>query len=593
MRKKIISFFKTVRYCMALSWKVSKVYTILRMTIFIIIMVLPYSSMYITKALLDLLTSKDNIFLGDAIICVCAIVSITVGIKILNQLQLYCENIHSEKIIFDINRVVMRKTMKTNIEFYDSPAYLDMVQAIMSDSYSLNNITWNIFLGISNFVALIISLIMISAYNLGYALLLIIVSIPSVLVSKYFSKKLYQWRIDNLSFERQYNYVHSISNDRYFAFDVRAHNLIDFFLQRYKRYWDICFSGRLKLRKKKLMLTIPTIILPEIFILLFIIKLIGGILSGENSIGDFTLYMGLYTSLMGATETVISSLTAVYEDKLKVDTVSEFDSYGEEEERSGKLLLENGFDVEFKNVSFRYPKSDRYVLKNISFQIKKNTRLCILGVNGSGKSTIIKLLMRYYDVTEGEILINSINIKQYSLISLRRNFSVVFQDYINYAFTLRENIQTTDIDKGKLDDDEVKRIMESVYAQELLEKLSQGADTYLQRIFDKYGYEPSGGERQKVALARAINRDCKVLILDEPTAALDPESESNLFNNIKNQFSDKTIIFTSHRLSTVHLADNIILVENGRIIEEGNHAQLMKLNKKYAKLYNLQSNNYK
>ncbi|MBU5299503.1 ABC transporter ATP-binding protein/permease [Clostridium sporogenes] len=595
MKAKMFSFFKTIRYCLLLSWRVSKLYTILRITLLILIILLPYVSMMCSKLLLDILSTSTNYNYDftNAIFLMGAIIVIAIGSKVLFQLNTYFQNIHSEKIIYNINKVIMTKTMNANIEFYDSPEYLDTLQAIMSDSSALNNITWNILDGISNMVSLFIALAMISKYNWRYGLLLIIVSIPSVVVSKHYSKLLYNWRISNLSSERQQNYVQSIANDRYFSFDIRAHNLANFLLVRYKEFWDICFNGRRILRKKQVICIIPTYILPEAFIFYFMISIIQKVLAGNNSVGDFSLYLGLFTSLMGAVEMAISSFSAVYDDKLKVDTVSRFDQYGEEDDKSGKILLKENFDLEFKNVSFKYPKSDRYILKNLSFKVKSGTKLCILGVNGSGKSTLIKLMMRFYDVTDGEILINSINIKEYSILSLRRNFSVVFQDYINYAFTLRENIRITDLEKLILSDVEIEKLLDTVCAQELLGKLSKGADTYIQRIFDREGYEPSGGERQKIALARAINRECKVLILDEPTASLDPESENNLFKNIKNKFANKTIIFTSHRLATVHLADNIILLEKGEILEEGNHSQLMHLNQKYAKLYKLQADNYK
>jgi ABC-type multidrug transport system fused ATPase/permease subunit len=549
--------------------------------------------MWTTKNLVDMLSgpissSYKNILFLTAFICVVSILS-----KILIEIREYIEKIHSEKLIHQINKNIMLDTMQTDIELYDSPEYLDTMQAIMSDSYSLSNLTWNIFYGISNVFSLIIALVMIGNYNLIYAIVLIIVSIPSAIIDKYYSKKLYNLRLDNLSAERQQSYVYSISSDRYFAYDIRLHNLTRYFIERYVKFWNVCFEGRTTIRKKQLLCMVPSYLLPQTVIIICIMIIVNGIIEGKNSVGDFTLYIGLFNSLIGAVDAVINSFSTIYEDKLKVDTVKRFGKYHKETQKSGELILQGDFDIEFKNVSFMYPKSNRYVLKDLSFRIKNGTRVCILGVNGSGKSTIIKLLLRFYDATSGEILINSINIKEYSIDSLRKAFSVIFQDYINYAFTLKENIYTSDMEKGEVEQENIEKILNTVCASELLDKLPKGIDTYIQRVFDNNGYEPSGGEQQKIALARAVNRNSKVLILDEPTASLDPESENNLLYNIKTKLVNKTIIFTSHRLSTVHLADNILFIGGGKIIEEGNHEKLMELGGQYAKLYKMQAEAYK
>ncbi len=593
MKNRIGSFCNTILYCLKLSWEVSKVYTILRITILFGIILLPYISMWATKVLVDLLSYTYIYNYKEIIFLVIFICSVSVFGKILIEIRNYIEKNHSEKLIHKINTNIMVNTMQTDIELYDSPEYLDTMQAIMSDSYSLSNITWNIFYGISNAFSLVIALVMIGNYNFIYALFLVIVSIPSAVIDKHYSKTLYDWRLKNLSAERQQNYVYSISSDRYFAYDIRLHNLTEYFIDRYIKFWNICFEGRTNIRKKQLLCIIPAYLIPQILIMVCIVAIVNGIIAGKNSVGDFTLYIGLFNSLIGAVDAVINSFSTIYEDKLKVDTVKKFEKYHKEVQKSGDLILQDDFDIEFVNVSFKYPKSNRYVLENLSFKIKSGTRVCILGVNGSGKSTIIKLLLRFYDATCGEILINSINIKEYSINSLRRAFSVIFQDYINYAFTLRENMYTSDMEKGEVIRETVEKVLKAVCASDLLEKLPKGIDTYIQRVFDNDGYEPSGGEQQKIALARAVNRDSKVLVLDEPTAALDPESENNLLYNIKTELANKTIIFTSHRLSTVHLADNIIFLQKGKVIEEGNHEKLMELDGQYAKLYKMQAEAYR
>lgn len=267
MKNKICSFYNTVLYCLKLTWEVSKVYTILRISILFCTIILPYISMWTTKNLVDMLSgpissSYKNILFLTAFICVVSILS-----KILIEIREYIEKIHSEKLIHQINKNIMLDTMQTDIELYDSPEYLDTMQAIMSDSYSLSNLTWNIFYGISNVFSLIIALVMIGNYNLIYAIVLIIVSIPSAIIDKYYSKKLYNLRLDNLSAERQQSYVYSISSDRYFAYDIRLHNLTRYFIERYVKFWNVCFEGRTTIRKKQLLCMVPSYLLPQTVII--------------------------------------------------------------------------------------------------------------------------------------------------------------------------------------------------------------------------------------------------------------------------------------------------------------------------------------
>lgn len=202
-------------------------------------------------------------------------------------------------------------------------------------------------------------------------------------------------------------------------------------------------------------------------------RIVKSILNGDSSVGDFSLYIGLFTSLIAATYTVIETFSSVYEDKLKIDTIEKFSKYEEEEDRCGKLEVNDNIKIEFKNVSFKYPMSEKYVLQNFSLEIKQGDRICILGVNGSGKSTIIKLLLRFYDVDEGEILINSKNIKEYDVCNLRSVFSVVFQDYINYSFTLRDNIKITDLENAEWTDEDAIKALHIVDADNILKNFQK------------------------------------------------------------------------------------------------------------------------
>ncbi|MCL2284795.1 MAG: ABC transporter ATP-binding protein/permease, partial [Firmicutes bacterium] len=231
------------------------------------------------------------------------------------------------------------------------------------------------------------------------------------------------------------------------------------------------------------------------------------------------------------------------------------------------------------------------VINHISFTLHKNEKVVLVGLNGSGKSTLIKLLLRMYEPDTGEIRINGVNIKEYKLSQLRANFSVYFQDMYNYNFTLRENFTIADDGQADVDSNATKAL-QAAYAGDILEKATKGMDTSITRLFDTDGIELSGGQHQKLALARALYRRHTALILDEPSSNLDPKAEHEIFGALKTFTDGKMTIFTSHRLSNVALADRILVLEKGRLVEDGTQEELLRNKHKYAELFQYQKEKY-
>jgi ATP-binding cassette subfamily B protein len=251
--------------------------------------------------------------------------------------------------------------------------------------------------------------------------------------------------------------------------------------------------------------------------------------------------------------------------------------------------------IEFRHVTFSYPEAERPALHDVSFTIKSGETLAVVGRNGAGKTTLVKLLARLYDPQEGQILVNGRDIREYDLTELRSEIGVIFQDYVRYQLTAQENIGL-----GKLPYLEDRATVEIAAAKsgadEVIDKLSEKYDTMLGNMFKVIGgegHELSGGEWQKIALARAFMRNSQLLILDEPTAALDAKAEYELFRQIRELRRGRTTIFISHRFSTVRLADHILVLEDGGVIEYGDHAELLALNGHYAELFNLQAESYR
>ncbi len=312
-------------------------------------------------------------------------------------------------------------------------------------------------------------------------------------------------------------------------------------------------------------------------------------LYGLFGIGSLVLYCGSFMQILngimkmavtfGKTEEMVPLVNYYFEIMNTKDEMT----YGEKE-----LDLDDGFGIEFKNVSFKYPSAENYSLKNINIKINNKEHIAVVGRNGSGKTTFIKLMCRLYDVSDGEILINGINIKEYTKKSICNLYSVVFQDFKIFSTTLAQNISASeDYDREKLYDTlEKANIKDRVLAMENRE------NTYLYKDLDKQGVEISGGEAQKLALARALYKDAPVVVLDEPTAALDPLAESEIYSRFNSFVDNKTAIYISHRLSSCAFCNKIAVFDKAELVEFGTHNSLIGKNGKYSELWNAQAKYY-
>ena len=329
--------------------------------------------------------------------------------------------------------------------------------------------------------------------------------------------------------------------------------------------------------------------------LVFYIIIAKQVFTGQIQIGDYTLYTGAIASVATCISTLISATGTIYEGTLFIDNLIAF---MEEKQHIAPLSLpgeEVSHDaehtIEFVNVSFRYPGTKRDVLKNISFTIHPGETLALVGLNGAGKTTLIKLLTRLYDPTAGQILLDGKDLRAYDLKSLYKTFGIIFQDFGKYAVSVRENICLGDIHREGTDDEVLSAAKQST-ASDYIEKLPDGYNTPLMRYFENNGLELSIGQWQKLAIARAFYANSDIIILDEPTASLDPMAEQEIFNQFDRLRNNKTTVFVSHRLSSATIADQILVIENGCLIEKGSHTALMAQGGKYAELFTTQSRRY-
>ena len=314
---------------------------------------------------------------------------------------------------------------------------------------------------------------------------------------------------------------------------------------------------------------------------------------GLIELGDIVQYTGIAVLTADAVTLIIMSISSLYANKDYFKTIFDYLnlSNGKYE---GSLPIEkrddNEYEFEFKNVGFKYPKTSKYVLQNVNLKFKIGQRLAIVGMNGSGKTTLIKLLTRFYDPTDGEILLNGINIQKYDYNEYLDIFSVVFQDFKLFSFMLGQNISAS----MEYDEKRAEEALTKAGFEKALQKMPQGLKTYLYQDYEEDGIEISGGEAQKIAMARAIYKDSPFIILDEPTAALDPISEFEIYSKFDNIIGNKTAVYISHRLSSCKFCNEIAVFDEGKLVQHGSHDALLQDKEgKYHELWNAQAQYYK
>lgn len=319
------------------------------------------------------------------------------------------------------------------------------------------------------------------------------------------------------------------------------------------------------------------------------------VLAGKIGVGQFALYFQQTLNLSEAATGILDGYSSMTMRSKYVDNYFEFmafpNSIPAPNNAENVSLTPKPAVIEFKSVFFKYPNTERFILKNFNLTIESGEKIALVGENGSGKSTLIKLLLRFYDVTDGEILINGVNIKSIDLEDWHRQIGALFQDFIKYQFTFKENVIYGNLEKK----DDLKAFHDALTksgAHKITEDLPRGMDQIVGKTFEE-GVDLSGGQWQKLALARAFFRDAPILILDEPTSAIDAKAEFEVFENVQKLQKDKTVIIISHRFSTVRNAERILVLDDGKIVESGNHKRLMKENGLYAELFNIQAQGYK
>lgn len=377
------------------------------------------------------------------------------------------------------------------------------------------------------------------------------------------------------------------------SLEIKLYNIKDFLIGKYIDSWTEYYKNRKKFTAKIAALMFVSLLISTfVSQLLLYILLIGKIAKKIISIGDAMYYMSLFHNLYNSTVSLIRIISSSNAAFVRLNTVKEFINQKPMVQKNGVLTLDKIQKIEFSHVYFRYPGKENYVLEDCSFTMEAGQQIGLVGENGCGKSTIVKLILRLYDVEEGEILLNGIDIMEYDIEKYRAMFSVLFQDFIKYSFTLRENVSLSDIEKSD-NDERIKDALSKSEMSELVSTWDKGLETPLTRSFEPDGKELSGGQWQRIALSRVFFADRDFVILDEPSASLDVFAEEKIFHQFQQLSGTRSSIIISHRLSSIVAADKILVLKNGRILEQGKHRELLSKNGYYSELFYAQAQSYR
>lgn len=508
--------------------------------------------------------------------------------------QDFLERLLWTKVPITLNDLIFKKTASLDIQYFEDSHFKDLLEKIR-DAYAWRpqQLVSDLLMGFQSLIQLFIASVAIAKLNWFLIILVASVAIPEFLLQTQYSKLSWGVWSQNSPFRKRYWYLAGLLQHAYTIKEVKIFRLAKNFLDEIRLIQTKFYHDNAKLARKNFGLNLIFNGLSTAIFIGVEIFVIFQALAKRITVGDISFYTGVVNNFQNSLGGLFRNLNRVFENSLYVKSIFEVldaEPLIKEAQNPVKPRWKKAPKIEIKNVDFSYPDTKKKIFKNFSLTINPGEKIALVGENGSGKTTLIKLLARFYDIDKGEILINGINIKKLEIGSWHKYLGVLFQDFNRYEHTVKENIGF-----GKAYQKpalwEIIRAATSAGAQIMIKRLEKGYEQMLGKTFEG-GVELSGGQWQKIALARAFFRNAPILILDEPTASLDAKAEAEIFNRVGKLSKNKTVIIISHRFSTVRNADKIYVIDNGQIVEAGSHEELMKLNGQYTTLFKLQAKGY-
>jgi len=489
---------------------------------------------------------------------------------------------------------IMQHAAILDLDQFEDSAFYDKLERARQQTTGRTVLLSQVLSQVQDLITMGFLAVGLMAFNPWLILLLLIAVVPAFLGESYFNDKSYALTRGQTPERRELDYIRYLGASDETAKEVKLFDLSGFFIDRFRQLSDRFYADNMHLSTRRSIWGTIFALLGSAGYYAAYVWIIERAVRGMLTIGDLTFLAGSFRQLRSLLEGILTRFTSVSQGAIFLSDLFEFFEIRPRIALPAHPIpfpepIREGFT--FENVGFRYTHSEQWANRNLSFTLKAREKLALVGENGAGKTTLVKLLSRLYDPTEGRILLDGIDLREYDITGLRMNIGIIFQDYLRYQMTLSQNIAVGNI--GEKDNrPRIEKAAHQSLASNLAEKLPNQYEQALGRRFNQ-GVELSGGEWQKVALARAYMRDAQLLILDEPTAALDARAEYEVFQRFADLTRGKSAVLISHRFSTVRMADRILVLEKGTLIEIGSHEELLNLEGRYAELFHLQAMGYR
>ena len=594
---KVTSPLKAAQRVLGLLWVSSRGWTVLGAAAIVAEILFGLLTLYQIKGLVDAVTgastaaSPGQIDIGPVVHAVVLTAACSLLFLLARALANFAREAQGLHLADHVNGMIHAHSIQLDLAFFESPRYFDTLQrARQSGGQRPAQVASNILMLGKNSLLLTGAVALLGSVNSLVLLILAVVLAPALLVRLHFTRRMYDWRRRRTQMEREASYLDWLVTSDVHAKELRIGVLGAFFRGQYTRLRETIRTEQIGIGRRRAGFESLVAMLATIAFFSALGYLAFQTAQGRHSMGDLALFLVVFQRLQSIGQEIVQQTSQLYEDNLYLGQLFEYFDIRpvlREPALPAALPAPAAMHLRLEHVDFTYPGTERKVVSGIDLDIPPGRIVALVGANGSGKTSLIKMLCRLYDPSAGRITLDGRDIRDFALEEYRRLYSVIFQDFARYASTVNENIRIGDI-RLPADSPRIREAGIKAEADGFIQSMTQGYATRLTRMFDG-GEELSHGQWQRIALARAFAADSRILVLDEPTSALDPAVEYELFRDFKSLIGDRSALVISHRLSTIRQADFIYLLDQGLIIEAGTHEDLMAKRGSYATMFKKQA----
>lgn len=589
-----------LRRSLALVWESAPGWTLASLGLMALQALLPLAVLYLIKLTIDavtagIITEDKTDALREVLLLIFLTGLLTLLIAACRAAADIVEEYKSQLVTDYVTDIIHRQSAAVDLAYYEDSHYHNTFYRAQQEALYRPTMIVGGLTGLIQNVILLLALAGLLIYlHWSIALVLFAAAIPGIIVKMRHSERLYRWYSRRTETERRVYDYHYMLTSIIYAKELRLFDLGGFFRQRYRDLMAILRGERLELAKNRSCADLLAQTVAVISLFGMVAYITWQTLLGEITLGDLVMYQQAFQRAQAALQGIMSSLAGLYEHNLFLNHFYGFldlkpQVVAPTEAAAPPRPMRKGITIE--NLCFSYPLANREALKYINLKISPGEVVALVGDNGAGKTTLAKMLCRLYDPTKGRIAIDGIDYRAINVQKLRREITMIFQDYMQYPLTARENIWIGDL-LSDPQGEEIIRAVRQAGAEGIISRLPKGYETFLGKRFEE-GDEISIGEWQKIALSRAFLRNAQLIILDEPTSAMSALAEYEMFQSFKELLNGRSALLISHRFSTVRMADLICVLEDGTIVEQGSHADLIRQNNRYARMYEMQAQHYR